>query len=107
MMKLFVWDRSLPNNYSSNTNSGSLELGASVVVIAPSLEKAIEQVEGHIKDKDRYGPSDHYRRMVIAMKTTKPTSFTPITTPGRNTHAQVVFLSIGTHFGDTKPLHES
>jgi hypothetical protein len=107
MMKLFVWDRTLPNNYNCNTEPGGLELGASAIVIAPSVEKAIEQVRGHIKVDDRYGPSDHYKRMVMAMEATTPTYVTPITTPGRTTPAQVVFLSIGTHYGDTKPLNRS
>jgi hypothetical protein len=96
MMKLFVWDRSLPNNYYSSSSKDGLEHGASAIVIAPSVKSAIE----------RYGTSDHYKRMVVGMKEIKPTSALPMTTPGRTGEAKVVFLAIGTHYGDTEPLSQ-
>jgi len=104
MMQLIVWDRSLPNGYPNQESPKSFELGASAIVIAPSIKEAIKQVERHIDPKDRFGPSFHYRHMVAAMSTTEPTSALPITTPGRNVAAHVVLLSIGAHYNDQAPL---
>jgi hypothetical protein len=106
MMKLFVWDRSLPNNYYSSSSKDGLEHGASAIVIAPSVKSAIELVEAKIVATERYGTSDHYKRMVVGMKEIKPTSALPMTTPGRTGEAKVVFLAIGTHYGDTEPLSQ-
>ncbi len=104
MIKIYVWDRSLPNNYHSAESPIGLELSASAVVMAPSRKEAIALVERQINPKDRIGPSAHYVRMVEGMKTTKPTSETPITTPGREAVSRILFLSIGAHYNDTKPL---
>jgi hypothetical protein len=62
MIKIYVWDRSLPNNYHSAESPIGLELSASAVVMAPSRKEAIALVERQINPKDRIGPSAHYVR---------------------------------------------
>ncbi len=104
MMKTYVWDRSLRNNYLSKTTPGEFERGASVVVIAPSVTKAIAVVKKLIDPSDKFGPSVHYQRMAESMEKTEPTSATPVTTPGRVCEAKVLFLSIAPHYNDTQPL---
>lgn len=104
MMKTFVWDRTLRNNYPSKTAQGELETGASVVVMAPSIKKAIEVVQKLVDPSDKFGPSVHYQRMAESMEKTEPTSATPVTTPGRVSEAKVLFLSIAPHYNDTQPL---
>ena len=102
MLKIYVWERSLPNNYPDQAEPATCEIGASAIIIAPSVKAAKELLRLEIKPDDRFGPSPHYRRMLEAMGTTKPTSAKPITTPGR-TGTEIVFLSIGAHYNDPKP----
>lgn len=103
MMKIYTWERSLPNNYCSQTAPGGLEIGASAVIIAPSVKSAKERLQLEIKPNDRFGASTHIRRMVEAIEQTEPTSVIPITTPGRKIGPEIVFLSIGAHYNDPKP----
>ncbi|MFN8554614.1 MAG: hypothetical protein U0103_24350 [Candidatus Obscuribacterales bacterium] len=103
MQHIFVWEQSLPNNYPSQANPHVKEIGASVVIIAPTLKVAIEQLKKKIIPGDKFGPSAHYQQMVEAMATTKPTKYIPITLPGGNGEPQVLSVSIGAHYNDPQP----
>ncbi len=106
-MKLFVWDRNLPNNYMSDSTPDGLSRGASAIIMARSVAAATRLLEKRIRPLDVTGPSSHYQRMAAAMSTTAPTSETPIITPGRASRSQIIFLAIGTYAGDSLPLSRS